>query len=224
MRGLKALGADGAFNGLPLWQTPTYENSTNYYKDLGEAVADMPILVYANMRFFKMKFLADWWELLAKRANTVIAAKISYSMDHLVDDVKAAGHKIRFIPNTGGSVHAYEMVGDNIKAIWSTTATCGPEPSVALANAILARDVDKMKAIDADFKVTIPHIPPDDRPGFDNYNSQSNKWITNLCGWMKGGPLLAPYNDLPEKWIKQSEMSAPTLIALRKKYLAVAAK
>src|SRR6266498_79157 len=53
MRGLKDVGADGAFVGLPLWQTPTIENAVQFYADLGEAAPDMPILVYANARVFK---------------------------------------------------------------------------------------------------------------------------------------------------------------------------
>ena len=56
MRGLRDVGADGAFVGLPLWQTPTIENAVKYYADLGEAVPDMPILVYANARVFKSDF------------------------------------------------------------------------------------------------------------------------------------------------------------------------
>src|SRR5712692_11004798 len=33
MRGLKDVGADGAFVGLPLWQTPTIENAVQFYAD-----------------------------------------------------------------------------------------------------------------------------------------------------------------------------------------------
>jgi len=185
----------------------------------------MGIMVYANMRFFKMKFLADWWQLLVSRAATVVSAKISFSTDHLEDDMKFAGHKIRFVPSTGPAVDCYKRVGpDHIAACWSTTASCGPEPIVALANAIVAKDLPKMEEIDKDLKTIIPHIPPDDRPGFDNYNSQSNKWVTNLCGWMKGGPLLAPYNDLPDKWKKQAELSARSHEEVRKKYIKVGAR
>src|SRR5262249_39125715 len=64
MRGLKDVGVDGAFVGLPLWQTPTIENAVQFYADLGEAVPDMPILVYANgessSRIFLPHFGKGW--------------------------------------------------------------------------------------------------------------------------------------------------------------------
>ncbi len=225
MRGMKAVGADGTFNGLPLWQTPSYLNSTDFYKDLGEAVPDMAILVYANMRFFKMKFLADWWQLLVSKATTVTAAKISYSTDHLEDDTKFAGHKIKFIPSTGPALDCYKRVGsDHITAAWSTTASCGPEPLVAFANALVAKDLPKMEAINNDLKQIISHIPENDRPGFDIYNSQSNKYVTNLCKWMDGGPLMRPYHDLPDAWKHQAELSAKSHEPIRRKYMKVGAK
>ena len=42
--------AEGAFVGLPLWQTPTIENSVRFLTDLSEAVPEMPIMVYVNSR------------------------------------------------------------------------------------------------------------------------------------------------------------------------------
>ena len=53
MRAFRDLGAEGAFVGLPLWQTPTMENSVRFLADLSEAVPDMPIMLYANSRVFK---------------------------------------------------------------------------------------------------------------------------------------------------------------------------
>ncbi len=77
MRAFKEMGAEGAFLGLPLWQTPTLENSVRYFADLGEAVPDMPILVYANAWVFKWGFPPEFWEGLALRAPTVVACKIT---------------------------------------------------------------------------------------------------------------------------------------------------
>src|SRR5712692_10502572 len=53
MRALQGVGADGAFLGLPLWQTPTIDNAVQFFADLGEAAPDIPIMVYANPMFFK---------------------------------------------------------------------------------------------------------------------------------------------------------------------------
>lgn len=53
MRALRDLGADGCLVGLPLWQTPTTQNINEWWRDLGEACPDVPIMIYSNSRFFK---------------------------------------------------------------------------------------------------------------------------------------------------------------------------
>ena len=62
MRALVGLGIDGAFVGLPLWQTPTLANAVRFYADLAEAVPEMPILVYGNSFFFKFDYPVEFWQ------------------------------------------------------------------------------------------------------------------------------------------------------------------
>jgi len=129
MRGLRDVGADGAFVGLPLWQTPTIENAVQFYADLGEAVPDMPILVYANARVFKSDFPTAFWERLAKKARTVVLTKMSYSHANLLEDLRVAGHQINFMPGESAIYAAYKMARPRITAIWSSGMVCmGPEP------------------------------------------------------------------------------------------------
>ena len=61
MRALGDLGIDGAFVGLPLWQTPTLDNAVRFYADLAEAVPEMPVLIYGNSFFFKFNYPAEFW-------------------------------------------------------------------------------------------------------------------------------------------------------------------
>ena len=107
MREFQTMGADGCFIGLPLWQTPTIENIGNWYRDLAEACPDMPIMVYSNSMFFKTVFPVEFWEQVGKFGKTVVTNKISYPMDHLEQDIKAATDRVQFIPGTHGSVAAY---------------------------------------------------------------------------------------------------------------------
>src|SRR6266536_2694102 len=43
MREVRDLGLDGAFVGLPLWQTPTVENAVGFHADLSSAVPDLAV-------------------------------------------------------------------------------------------------------------------------------------------------------------------------------------
>jgi trans-o-hydroxybenzylidenepyruvate hydratase-aldolase len=222
MRGLKDVGADGAFVGLPLWQTPTIENAVQFYADLGEAVPDMPILVYANARVFKSDFPTAFWERLANKARTVILTKMSYSHANLLDDLRVAGRQINFMPGESAIYAAYKMAHPRITAIWSSGMACmGPEPVVALADAILRDDEKRVDEIWEDIRSVPPGAPPGEfATGFAKYNAQSNKYLTNAAGYIKGGPCRTPYriSDLPESWKRQADLRATAWKALRKKY------
>ncbi len=223
MRGLKDVGADGAFVGLPLWQTPTLENSVRFYADLGEALPDMPVMVYANSRFFKSSFPTIFWERVARRAPTVIITKISYGIGNFLEDLRAAGHRINFMPGESSIYAAYKMGGPKVTTVWSSGgAGMGPEPMVALADAILRDDAKRVDEIWEDIQ-SVPRGAPAGEwaTGFAQYNVQINRYQANLAGYVKAGPSRAPYrlSDLPESWKKQSELRAKGWIELRKKYM-----
>jgi len=218
MRGLKALGADGAFVGLPLWQTPTLENAVQFYADLGAAVPDMPIMVYANSMFFKSEFPTVFWEGLANKAPTVITTKVTYAIDHLLDDIAVAGHQINFLPGQNNIYPAYTMAGTRITGCWSTSAVMGPEPVVALMDAIRANDAARVDAIWKDIQSVPPAIPPGEAAHFPEYNVQLEKARFNASGYVSCGPARAPYCDLPEQWLRQAELCGKGWAALRAKY------
>jgi trans-o-hydroxybenzylidenepyruvate hydratase-aldolase len=223
MRGLKDVGADGAFLGLPLWQTPTLENSVQFFADLSEAVPDMPIMVYANAMFFKSTFPTVFWEGVARKAPTVITTKIAYGIEHLDEDLRVAP-RINFEPNHTAVVAAYQKVGTQIKSCWSTAAPMGPEPVVALMDAIQRDDPKRVQEIWADISALPPSVPAGEfAKGFPEYNAQVNKWFYNASGYIKPGPVRAPYRDLPEHWKRQAEEYARAWAALRQKYATAGA-
>lgn len=220
MRGLREVGADGAFLGLPLWQTPTLENSVQFFADLSEALPDVPIMVYANAMFFKSTFPSVFWQGVAQKAPTVITTKIAYGIDHLVEDLRVAGHQINFLPGQAHIFPAYKMAGTRITGCWSTSAAQGPEPLVALMDAIQRDDAKKAEDIWED----ITSVPPSTPPGefaqhFPEYNAQVNKWAFNASGYVQCGPSRAPYRDLPEHWKRQAESHGKAWAAMRVKYV-----
>ncbi|MEE8519238.1 MAG: dihydrodipicolinate synthase family protein [Dehalococcoidia bacterium] len=177
MRALKEIGADGAFVGLPLWQTPTAENSVQWFADLSEAVPDMPIMVYSNSMFFKSVFPTEFWEAVAKAAPTVITNKIASPtiQENLEAIVEVTNGRISFLPLQANAANARERVGDKIQGLWSTAAAMGPEPVVALWAAIERGDKERLAAIQEDMKAVPPAMPPEKRgEDFPKYNSQLN--------------------------------------------------
>jgi len=221
MKGLRDIGADGAFVGLPLWQTPTLENSVQFYADLSEAVPELAIMIYSNALFFKSTFPTAFWSGVAKQAPTVITTKVTYGIGTLLEDMRVAGHQINFMPGQNNIFPAYKMARTKITACWSTSAAMGPEPVVALMEAIQKDDEARVDAIWEDMRSVPAFMPPGAVSQFAQYNAQAEKWRFNASGYINCGPSRAPYSDLPDKWKKHAELHGKGWAELRKKYMKV---
>lgn len=225
MRGLREVGVDACLIGLPLWQTPTLENSVQFYADLGEAVPDLAVMVYANSMYFKSVFPTEFWAGIARKAPTVTLCKVSYGIEHIVEDLDVAGQQVNFIVGESNLYEAYKKAGTRITAGWATSAGLGPEPVVALMDAILADDAAKASEVQADLKSLPPTFPPpaEFRKEFPKYNAQINKYMGNRAGFAEFGPFRPPYTDLPEELKPHLDGLAAARKELRQKYLRVAA-
>ncbi|WP_440941093.1 dihydrodipicolinate synthase family protein, partial [Immundisolibacter sp.] len=211
MRLFRELGADGGFVGLPLWQTPTLTNSVKFYADLGEAVPDMGLMVYANPLFFKSTFPVEFWEGVGKQCPTVVTCKyVGNLLDpkNMLKDLPAsmdAAPQVQFMPIDFAAPMAYDMVGDRLKAMWSTSCAMGAEPIVALQQAIDAGDKARIGEIMHDLH-ELPNAIPDFKE-FSKYNVQVEKIRCNAAGYIKAGPIRAPYEDIPDDWRTLCEAS-----------------
>ncbi|MDT5015795.1 MAG: trans-o-hydroxybenzylidenepyruvate hydratase-aldolase [Mycobacterium sp.] len=205
MRAVRDLGLDGAFVGLPLWQTPTLENAIGFHADLAEAVPDLPLLVYANRFFFKFEYPIEFWRGVVDRCPTVVACKTSFP---LTDELLAiAGGQVAFLNGEGGLLTAaYKSFPDYPHGCWATSAAMGPQPWVAAMSAAAAGDreraIELLEAIDA-----VP-LPVPDWTVFPQYNIQFEKARIDAAGYMRCGRPRPPYTDLPQGWRDASVANA----------------
>ncbi len=228
MRGLKAVGADGVFIGLPLWQTPMLSNAVRFFADLSEAVPDMPIMIYSNSRVFKYNFPREFWVGVAERAPTVITNKIASpdTIRDLEEIVRLTGDRIAYLPNDNTAYEAWRKVGNKIRGLWSTSAAMGPEPIVALSKAFNANDESRIKSILDDMRA-VPRFRPADnepnQPTFTELEAQVRKPRFAASGYVKSGPSRAPYyyEDLPETWRRSAVANGKGWAELRLKYQTV---
>jgi trans-o-hydroxybenzylidenepyruvate hydratase-aldolase len=224
MRGLRDVGVDGALVGLPLWQTPTVENSVQFYADLSAAVPDLPVMVYSNSWYFKSRFPPEFWSGVSREAPTVIVSKHTHGFAHYLDELEAVEGRINLMPGEGGVFAAWEKAPERVTAIWSTQAALGAEPAVALMGAIDSGDPDRVRVVIDDFKRVPPYAPPgamdrrDHTDDFARYNTQVAKYRLEVSGLIKAGPPRPPYQDLPEQWKAQAELEVAGFAELRAKY------
>jgi dihydrodipicolinate synthase/N-acetylneuraminate lyase len=216
MREIRDLGLDGAFVGLPLWQTPTIDNAVGFHADLSTAVPDLPVLVYANAFFFKFDYPLAFWEGIAARCPTVMACKVGFGFNREV--FEAAGEQVNFMHGEGGTLGAaYAAVPESVTAAWATSCAMGPEPWVAALRAINAGDVDTAKAVLADIG-SVP-LPIPDFADFAKYNLQLEKARIQAAGYMRCGPPRPPYTDLPPAWRDAAETNGRAWAELRRRYV-----
>ena len=211
MRVAKDLGAAAAFVGLPLWQTPTMTNAVGFYADLGEAIPDMPVMVYANRFFFKFDFSVEFWAGIAAKAPTVIATKVGFPLTR--EHFDTAGHQVNFITGEGTIGAHYRLAPETVTAAWATSAAMGPEPWVALLNAIKKDDKPEIERVLADIE-GVP-LPIPDFGDFDKYNIQLEKARINAAGYARCGPPRAPYGDFPDEWREVAETNGKAWAAIR---------
>jgi dihydrodipicolinate synthase/N-acetylneuraminate lyase len=215
MRVAKDLGAAAAFVGLPLWQTPTMENAVGFFADLGEAVPDLPVMVYANRFFFKFDFPVEFWQGIVAKAPTVIATKVGFPLTQ--EHLDAAGHQVNFMTGEGTIGMHYRLAPDTVTAAWATSAAMGPEPWVAFLEAVKRGDDAAAQAALADIE-GVP-LPIPDFADFDKYNIQLEKARINAAGYTRCGPPRAPYRDLPPAWSEVALNNGKAWAEMRQKYV-----
>jgi hypothetical protein len=117
---------------------------------------------------------------------------------------------------------AYKLLRTRVTASWWTSAAMGPEPLVALMDAIRRDDEGQVDAIWEDVHSVPPMIPAGEFSHFAEYNAQIEKARFNAAGYVKCGPSRAPYRDLPESWRRQAEVHGKGWAELRRKYARAA--
>jgi trans-o-hydroxybenzylidenepyruvate hydratase-aldolase len=192
-------GADGTLLGLPMWQPCTTEMAVQYYADVAAAFPRLPVMVYANARAFRFAFPPEFWGAVAAQAPTVIAAKAGV-VGRLKDNLAASANKIHFMPNDMFVADFHVLSSDNTTACWATAAAMGPEPCVAITDAVRAGDTTRLKAISERIAWTNAPLEPifSDIETFARYNIQLEKTRIAEAGYCKPGPIRPPYNFFPD--------------------------
>jgi dihydrodipicolinate synthase/N-acetylneuraminate lyase len=215
MRAVKDMGAAAAFVGLPLWQTPTMTNAVRFFADLGEAVPDLPVMVYANSFFFKFTFPLEFWTAIGKEAPTVIATKVGFPLT--TEILECTNGQVNFMTGEGTIGNHYRLAPETVTAAWATSGAMGPEPWVALLDAIAKGDKEETERVLADIE-GVP-LPIPDFADFDKYNLQLEKARINAAGYVRCGPPRPPYTDLPDEWREAAEMNGKAWAEMRAKYV-----
>ena len=214
-----AQGADGVLLGLRMWQPLTSEMAVRYYASISEAFPDVAVMAYANTRAFRFAFDAAFWGTLAHHAPTVMSAKFS-NPRILLDALKSSGGRINFVPIDSAAFDFYRLSPGTTTACWATAASMGPQPSIAIMEAILAGDEGRAAAVARD--LAWANEPVDeviaDPALFASFNIQLEKARIGAAGYCRPGPVRPPYDVTPEDLAEKCRENARRWVELCGKY------
>src|SRR5712692_6037795 len=220
MRFIRERGADGTLLGMPMWQPCTVDMAVEYYATISQAFPDVALMVYANSRAFRFDYSPEFWGRVVAQAPTVMSAKFS-NASTLLACLEASKGRVHFLPNEGAVLRFAELSPDTTTACWATAASMDPRPAVALMDAILARDWERAKAVDADLKWASEPVDPIIRNAelFASFNIQVEKIRIDAAGYSKAGPIRPPYNVVAEDIAEASPECGRRWAALVQKYV-----
>ena len=213
-------GADGTLLGIPMWQPATLEMALTHYGSISEAFPNLGIMVYANVRAFRFDFGVEFWKQVVRRAPTVMSSKFGNGKIYK-EALAVTDGRVNFVPMVGGMYSFAEISPETTTACWM--ASLGPQPGVALVNAIAAGDMTRAKQITNDLSwagspvhhiVTSPEL-------FPSYNIQLEKIRMEASGYCKPGPIRPPYNIIPEEYAEAARENGRRHATLREKYASM---
>jgi trans-o-hydroxybenzylidenepyruvate hydratase-aldolase len=217
IRFVKERGATGTLLGIPMWQPATLDMAVQFYASVAATFPDFPIMVYANARAFRFAFGVDFWKAILDKAPTVMSAKFS-SKAILKDSVAATRGRVNFVPPIGLAYEFAQLSPETANTCWIPAV--GPQPALALMNALAARDAQRAKAVadDIAWAVEPHHIVTGSQDVFASYNIQLEKILMSASGYCKAGPIRPPYNVMPENFAQAARESGQRFAKLREKY------
>ncbi len=198
LRFVQDLGAEGTLLGMPMWQPVTLPMAVDYYRELSSLFPALAIMVYANARAFRFKFGPEFWTALAHEAPTVTSAKFSRPANLAALHEATAG-RIHFMPNESTIQNFFALSPSTTTACWSTAAGMGPEPCLAILDAVRRGDEAAVAAIAAQIAWAHEPVKPimSDPDIFGSYNIQLEKIRMDEAAYCRAGPVRPPYNHMP---------------------------
>ena len=192
-----AAGANGLFLGRTMWMSLDPQAIVRYYADVAEALPGVPFIVYDNQFAFKAKIDTATYAALSRNPSVIGAKHIGGPA--IGDDIKAVERRMRILPldtQWGALARGFP---DEALACWSGNAADGPEPLVALAKAVAAKDWPRVDAISARMAwAQAPMFPGGKLENFIDYNIPIAHARIEGSGLVRSGPPRPPYIFAPE--------------------------
>lgn len=223
VRAARDVGAQGVMLGRPMMAVMSDENIVRFYRDIAEEVPNMAIFLYDDQEAFKRPITTAVYRELAKIPQIVGCKYRSRMMvsglltDVYNRDVEAVGENIKLMPAEFDWAFYHYNFG--IDAIWSTGVNGGPNPSVALQNAVLGGDRALARTISDDISWSYEGLVPP--AGLETWHADKIPFMKArfaAAGYLKPGPALPPYTYISEQRLATAKELGDRAKTLQGKY------
>jgi len=192
-------GADGLFLGRPMWMSLDQRDIVRFYADVAEALPGVPLILYDNAFAFKAKIATETYRTLAN--NRAIVATKHIGGPAIRDDLRVVEGRMRVLPVDAQWAELARAAPDQAVACWSGNVADGPEPLVALAAAVAARDWVQAEHWCARMAWAQSAMFPGGKlENFMDYNVPIARGRLEGSGLVRSGPERPPYLHAPEAY------------------------
>lgn len=215
------IGLDGTMVGPPMWSKPDVGTAVQFFRDLAAEVPDMAICAYANPFVFKFDFPPPFWAQVSEIPQ-VVCAKTASAGTYLRDQ-KASKGRICLMPIDAEFYAAARLDPDTAVAFWSSSASCGPAPAIALRELVAQakQTGDWSKALALSDKMTAAIMPTIAYGNFDEFqmhNISLEKLRMDAAGFMRAGPNRPPHHIVPDRIKELGRLGGEAWAALQREY------
>jgi 4-(2-carboxyphenyl)-2-oxobut-3-enoate aldolase len=217
------LGAHGLNLGRGMLSAMGDLNIVRWYQDIAEELPDMAIFLYDDVQAFKRPIntavyreLAKIPQIVACKYRTQIVVGRMIQSNTYNADFEAVGGNIKLLTQETDWPFVHELFG--VDACWSSYINCAPGYVIALRDAILGGDEQRLQEIAAD------SVWPGDEFSAAGPEAWHIDKITALktrihhAGYIKAGPVLPPYHVAPPERFETAKRMAALDRELQKKY------
>ncbi|NWL10408.1 aldolase [Paenarthrobacter nitroguajacolicus] len=203
-RALMDLGAAGLFVGRPMWLPLDDKQLVSYHAAIAEAIPHAALVIYDNTGVFKGKISSEAYGGLAG-IKQIVASKHLGALpgnDAYANDLAAVKGQFALLPTADNWLPTLEAFPGQVPAAWSGDVACGPEPVIALRNAIGASDWQTAKAVHDDIVWASETLFPNgDITKFMPYSIQIDRAEFEAAGYITPGPARHPYSTAPQEYL-----------------------
>lgn len=218
---LMGLGADGLFVGRPMWLPLDDEQLVSYYAAVCDAVPAAAVVVYDNSGVFKGKISSAAYAALAEIPQIVASKHLGVlsGSDAYANDLAAVKGRFPLLPTADNWLTSLNAFPGEVPAAWSGDVACGPEPVLALRDAIAAGAWDDAQvAHDGIVWATDPLFPDGDITKFMPYSIQIDRAEFESAGYITPGPARHPYGTAPSAYLEGGREVGRRWAELRARY------